>query len=365
MSAISESERATKKAKTSHHTPTLLPEPTEKFPIDLSKFQPLKIDPFTTTKLNDEQKQTLLANIELCRDAIVVFTACGKKSGYGGHTGGAFDTVPEVLLMDSFFRACPDKFVPIFFDEAGHRVATQYLLSALYGHLSPNQLRNYRVGHSCLPGHPELGLTPGVKFSSGRLGHMWPYVNGVAMANPDKIVFCLGSDGSQMEGNDAEAARLAVAQNLNVKVLIDDNNVTIAGHPSDYMPGWNVENTLKGHGVPTVTVEGEKIDALYEAVRNAVVGKGCQAVVSKRVMCPGIEGVENTTHGHDALEMKFAIPYLNKRNLNDAAKYVESVPKTKDPHGEYKGTDGAKLSNRNIFGQTLVEIFDKMDPNAV
>ena len=181
---------------------------------------------------------------------------------------------------------------------------------------------------------------------------------------PDKIVFCLGSDGSQMEGNDAEAARLAVAQNLNVKVLIDDNNVTIAGHPSDYMPGWNVENTLKGHGVPTVTVEGEKIDALYEAVRNAVVGKGCQAVVSKRVMCPGIEGVENTTHGHDALEMKFAIPYLNKRNLNDAAKYVESVPKTKDPHGEYKGTDGAKLSNRNIFGQTLVEIFDKMDPNV-
>ena len=89
-------------------------------------------------------------------------------------------------------RACPDKFVPIFFDEAGHRVAMvqHLLLSALYGHLSPNQLRNYRVGHSCLPGHPELGLTlPGVKFSSGRLGHMWPYVNGVAMANPDKIVF--------------------------------------------------------------------------------------------------------------------------------------------------------------------------------
>lgn len=33
---------------------------------------------------------------------------------------------------------------------------------------------------------------------------MWPYVNGVAMANEGKVVFCLGSDGSQMEGNDAE-----------------------------------------------------------------------------------------------------------------------------------------------------------------
>ena len=38
-----------------------------------------------------------------------------------------------------------------------------------------------------------------------------------------------------MEGNNAEAARLAVANNLNVKWIIDDNNVTIAGNPETYM----------------------------------------------------------------------------------------------------------------------------------
>ena len=47
---------------------------------------------------------------------------------------------------------------------------------------------------------------------------MWPLVNGVAIANPGKIAICLGSDGSQQEGNDAEAARLAAAKGLNVKV---------------------------------------------------------------------------------------------------------------------------------------------------
>jgi len=57
---------------------------------------------------------------------------------------------------------------------------------------------------------------------------MWPLVNGVALANKDKTVFCLGSDGSQQEGDDAEAARLAVAQGLNVKVVVDNNDVTIA-----------------------------------------------------------------------------------------------------------------------------------------
>ena len=102
----------------------------------------------------------------------------------------------------------------------GHRVATQYILSVLNGAMPAEHLLHYRAANSKLPGHPELGLTPGVKFSSGRLGHMWPLVNGVALANRDKTVFCLGSDGSQQEGNDAEAARLAVAQGLNVKLLI-------------------------------------------------------------------------------------------------------------------------------------------------
>jgi len=55
----------------------------------------------------------------------------------------------------------------------GHRVATQYILAALEGAIPAEHLLHYREAESKLPGHPELGLTPGVKFSSGRLGHMW------------------------------------------------------------------------------------------------------------------------------------------------------------------------------------------------
>lgn len=169
-------------------------------PFDLSQYKKLSIDPFTTTTLTEEQIKDLEFNIQLCRDVIVFFTSCGAASGYGGHTGGAYDTVPEVVILDAFFRACPDRFVPIFFDEAGHRVATQYLMAALDGYLAPEFLRFYRFGYAQLPGHPELGLTPGIQFSSGRLGHMWGTVNGVALANPTKRVIMLGSDGSQMEG---------------------------------------------------------------------------------------------------------------------------------------------------------------------
>jgi hypothetical protein len=224
-------------------TPPSPSSPLPYVPLLHLRYKKLSIDPFKTEKLSAAQVADLESNIALCRDAIVFFTSCGSGTGYGGHTGGAYDTVPEVMLMDAFFNACPDKFVQTFFDEAGHRVATQYLMSVLHGeshththththarapththththtHTQTNKhththararthththahthththTHNHRQtqrqvdtpgGGPHLPGHPELGHTPGVKFSSGRLGHMWPAVNGVAVANPGKV----------------------------------------------------------------------------------------------------------------------------------------------------------------------------------
>jgi hypothetical protein len=75
------------------------------FPIDLSKYHKVAVDPFSAATLSEADKTKLRENIQLCRDAIVFFTACGAANGYGGHTGGAFDTVPEVCLLDAFFQA--------------------------------------------------------------------------------------------------------------------------------------------------------------------------------------------------------------------------------------------------------------------
>jgi len=333
-------------------------EDTFEFPIDLSQYKALSIDPFKDAELSPQQLADWKANIDLCRDAIVFFTACGSGTGYGGHTGGAFDTVPEVMLMDAFFRSQPDKFVPVFYDEAGHRVATQYLMAALQGEIDPKELRFYRQGHKKLPGHPELGYTKGIKFSSGRLGHMWPAVNGVAMAHKGKVAFCLGSDGSQMEGNDAEAARLAVAQALPVKLVVDDNNVTITGHPADYLKGYDVAKTLEGHGLAVEVVDGEDLAKLYAAMRKVVTTEGPCAVVCRRHMCPGIEGVENTSNGHDALAIKSAVPYLQGRGHAKAAEYLSGLTAVKDSYA-FKGS-GAVGSMRTQCGESIVKMIGKI-----
>lgn len=327
------------------------------FPIDLSAYKKVTLDPSQPT-LTDDQREALKFNIQLCRDAIVFFTATGAAHGVGGHTGGPYDTVPEVMILDALFHSQPDNFVPIFFDEAGHRVGTQYLMAALAGDLPAENLMSYRLAHSHLPGHPELGLTPGVKFSSGRLGHMWPYVNGVALANPGKAVFCLGSDGSQQEGNDAEAARLAVSQYLNVKLIIDDNDVTIAGNPSKYMPGFSVAKTLSGHGIKVLEGDGEDIDDLYARICEAINTPGTVAVINKRPMCVGIDGLEGSNHGHDVISVEKAIAYLEKRGLTAAADHLKGI---KAPKQDYTFLGAGKWdSNRNVFGDAVVSMLGKL-----
>ncbi|KAI0295909.1 thiamine diphosphate-binding protein [Multifurca ochricompacta] len=330
-----------------------------KFPIDLTKFKKLKLDP-SNPKLTDEQRDLLKDNILLLRDAIVLFTSTGAARGVSGHTGGAYDTVPELCILLSLFEAS-DKYYPIVFDEAGHRVATQYLLSALEGSLPAEHLLHYREANSKLPGHPELGLTPGVKFSSGRLGHMWPLINGVALANRDKTVFCLGSDGSQQEGNDAEAARLAVAQNLNVKIIIDDNDVTISGHPSEYLKGYDLQKTLAGHGLEVITVQGEDIDALWGGFAKAITHDGPAAIVSKRIMAPGVPGIQGSPHGHDVIPVEGALTYFKNRGYStekyNAIESILNIEPTSVPY-LYVGSTRETGANRTVFGESVCRVLD-------
>ena len=326
------------------------------FPIDVGRYKHLPLDPGKAT-LTPEQRAQLATNIQVVRDTIVFFTAIAGIRGFAGHTGGAYSIVPEVAIADGFMRH-NNKVYPAYFDEAGHRVAIQYAMAAFNGDMDFERLLHYRAAGYGLFGHPELDPELGIKFSSGRLGHLWPFVNGIAMANPDKTVFLFGSDGSQMEGNDAEAARFAVAQRLNVKLCIDDNNVTISGHPQEYMPGYDVGQTLQGHGLSVDIGPGEDLDNLYARMAKAMGVKGPVALVNKRVMAPGIPGIEGSNHGHDVIKKDHAIAYLEARGHNDAIDYLNAL-KVEKTSVSFLGA-GEMASNRTEFGKIVNGILDRM-----
>jgi len=327
------------------------------FPIDTSGYKPLSLE-FGVDELDSETLDQLKTNIQIVRDTIIFFTAVAGVKGVGGHTGGAYGIVPEVLIADGFMRGT-GKVYPSFFDEAGHRVAIQYAMSAFNEIIPFEKLLHYREANHGLYGHPELDPELGVTFASGRLGHMWPFINGVAKANPGQSVVMFGSDGSQQEGNDAEAARFAVAQNLNVKLFIDDNNITIAGHPSDYLTGYDITKTLEGHSVPVDEGNGEDFAVLYSRMHKAFTTDGPLALINKRLMGPGIEDVEGTNAGHDVINKAAALKYLESRGFTEAVEYINAV-KTEKPSVTYQGSSDEVGSNRSEFGNIVNGILEKL-----
>lgn len=331
------------------------------FPVDLGGYVPQKFD-LHQDELSDEQRRALINNIQIVRDSLVFFTALANVKGLGGHTGGALDIVPELLIIDGFMKGS-DSIHPVYFDEAGHRVAIQYMMAVLNGHQKPESLLHYREYDKGYYGHPERDEKNGVFFSSGRLGHLWSYVNGVAEADPNKTVVMFGSDGSQMEGDNAEAARYAVARNLKVKVIIDDNDVTIAGHPSKYLHGYDVAKTLEGHGLAANVGDGEDIDALFVRIQKALVADGPVALINKRLMAVGVAGIEGSPKGHDVIAVKLAVDYLTEKGLTAAVEMLQNFPVVKEKV-TYLGSTPEMGKVRDDFGKVVSELLDTVDNAA-
>ncbi len=160
----------------------------------------------------------------------------------------------------------------------GHGSMLVYALLHLTGYdLAVSELRNFRQLHSKTPGHPEVGVTPGIETTTGPLGQ--GLTNAVGMALAEKLLakefnrpghaivdhhtYVFLGDGCLMEGISHEAGALAGAWRLNKLIaLYDDNGISIDGKVGpwfiDDTPkrfeayGWNVIRAVDGHDVDAV-----------------------------------------------------------------------------------------------------------------
>ena len=336
------------------------------FPIDMSRYVPLS---WKTGLRGLPDPDQFMTNTHLVRDIIIFITALAQAKGVGGHTGGAYDIVPEYLMLDALRRGEPDLIHPEFFEAAGHRAAIHYTMAALNGHFPLEELLKYREHNGRLYVHPERDNTRGLPSSTGRLGHEWGQANGVAerlRTRPETSahrVILFESDGSFQEGTDTEAARYAVAHKLPVVALFDANDVTIEGHPSEYMHGFNIEQMLEGIGVKIRDASGEQYHELAESICLAMetpAEEGPIAIINRRLMMPGIQGIEGTTKGHDAIPVDAAISYLESRLYDDAVRMLKETMSAKksQAHTVYLGS-GKSGKNRVTFGDAVVDILSR------
>ena len=104
---------------------------------------------------------------------------------------------------------------------------------------------------------------------------------------------------------------------------------------------------------------GEDIVALYRRMQRAFTTEGPVALVNKRVMAPGVPGIEGSTHGHDVIKKEHAIAYLESRERPEAAAFLATVQAPKGG-AQYRGSTKEFGSNRSEFGEIISGILNRM-----
>ena len=209
------------------------------------------------------------------------------KSGHPGMPMGMADIA--IALWTRHLRHNPsnpkwigrDRFIL----SNGHGSMLQYALLHLTGYdLSIDDLKNFRQMGSKTPGHPEVGVTPGVETTTGPLGQGIANAVGMALAEKmlaaefnregfpviDNRTYCFLGDGCLMEGISHEVCSLAGVWGLNKLIAFyDDNGISIDGN----VKGWFADDTAKrfeAYGWHVIgPVDGHDIDAVAKAIEEA------------------------------------------------------------------------------------------------
>ena len=229
-----------------------------------------------------------MAKNEMMANAIRALAMDAVQQANSGHPGAPMGMADmAVALWGDHLRHNPanphwmnrDRFVL----SNGHASMLIYSVLHLTGYDLPvTELKNFRQIGSKTPGHPEVGVTPGIETTTGPLGQ--GLTNAVGMALAEKLLasefnrtvgktdhsivdhhtFVFMGDGCLMEGISHEAIALAGAWKLNKLIaLYDDNGISIDGQVApwfiDNTPmrftacGWNVIDAVDGHDSQAVS----------------------------------------------------------------------------------------------------------------
>jgi len=263
-----------------------------------------------TSDLETRQINTIRA---LALDAV--------KSANSGHTGTAMALAPlahvlfsKVMKYDSGSPSWPDR--DRFILSAGHASMLLYSMLYLTGFgLDLEDIKKFRQLGSLTPGHPEVGMTPGVEVTTGPLGQGIANAVGMALAERhlrerlgsdvvDHTIWAICGDGDLMEGVSHEAASLAGHQQLgNLVVIYDDNRITIDG-TTDLALSDDAEKRFEAYGwnVQNLGEASEDIELLEEALLKAAEqdGKPTLLILQSHIGFPAPNAVD-TPAAHGAI----------------------------------------------------------------
>jgi transketolase len=170
----------------------------------------------------------------------------------------------------------------------GHGSMLVYSLLHLTGYALPiGELKHFRQLHSKTPGHPEVGVTPGIETTTGPLGQGISNAVGMAIAERllaaefnkpgheivDHHTYCFMGDGCMMEGISHESCALAGTLALGKLIAFyDDNSISIDSEKG-HIKSWYTDDVPKrfaAYGWQVIpNVDGHDVGAVHRAIGKA------------------------------------------------------------------------------------------------
>lgn len=223
-------------------------------------------------------------------NAIRTLSIAQIEKANSGHPGLPMGASPMAYaLFNKVLKANPSN--PSFFNRdrfvlsAGHGSAMLYALLHLSGYgVGIEDLKNFRQIGSITPGHPELGLTPGVEVVTGPLGQGIAQSVGLAAAEKhlaglynkedikiiDHYTYAICGDGDLMEGVSYEAMSLAGHLKLDkLIILYDSNDICLDGNLSTSFSESVKDRVLAQNWAYDRVEDGEDLEAILKAINKA------------------------------------------------------------------------------------------------
>lgn len=231
-----------------------------------------------------------------------------KSRGFG-HIGGALSVCDALaVLYGTQMNVDPknpkmperDKLVC----SKGHAGPAVYATLALKGFYPYDEIKTLNQPGTNFPSHCDTNKTPGIDMTTGSLGQGTSTACGIALADKlkkhDSRTFLIVGDGEINEGQCWEAFMFAAAKKLsNLVVLIDWNKKQLDGYTKDILTNENLDGKMAAFGFETVMINGNDVEALYEALENTKKGGDKPyAIVMDNVKGAGVKEVEETMGNH-------------------------------------------------------------------
>ena len=194
---------------------------------------------------------------------------------------------------------------------AGHGSMLLYALLHLSGYdVSLDDIKDFRLLKSITPGHPELGVAPGVETTTGPLGQGVAAGTGMAIAQKllaarfgdelfDSNIYILAGDGCMMEGISSEAGSLAGTLGLNNLVIVYDSNDICLDGPTDECFKEDIAKRYEAYGFKVFHVDGYDFDQMETVFNDAATEKDKPTlIIAKTVIGRHTPNREGTSKSH-------------------------------------------------------------------